>query len=158
MSWRNFGKHCFAVMEAIYRHTQLGPLLLLSTVPGSTALLFGSAVYEGPLSLGLLTLAIVVGGLGFAFSSLTVEVTAAELAWRFGPGVFGGRVPRADIVAATPVENPWWWGWGVHLTPRGWLYNISGLRAVEVVLRDGTVFRLGSDEADALAQALAPVR
>jgi hypothetical protein len=145
-------------MAAIYRHTQLGPLLLLSTIPGSTALLFGAAVYDGALSAGLLTLAVVLGGVAYAFSSLTVEVTAEELTWRFGPGVFRGRVPRVDIIAATPVENPWWWGWGVHLTPRGWLYNISGLRAVEIALRDGTTFRLGSDDAAALARALASGR
>jgi hypothetical protein len=140
----------------IYRHTQLGPLIFLSTIPGATALLAGAAYFDGEVAAIFLTLAIVLGGVGYAFSSLTVEVSAEELAWRFGPGVFRGRVARSDILSATPVENPWWWGWGVHLTPRGWLYNISGLEAVEIALRNGRTFRIGSDDSPGLARALAP--
>lgn len=141
-------------MGPTYRHTQLGPLLVLATIPGSTAFLAGAAYYDGEIAAVLLTLAATLGGVGYAFSSLTVEVTAEELTWRFGPGVFRGRVARTAILSATPVENPWWWGWGVHKTPRGWLYNISGLEAVEIVLRDGRMFRIGSDDSAGLARAL----
>ncbi len=140
----------------IYRHTQLGPVIFLSTKPGAAALLAGAAYFDGEAAAVFLTLVAVLGGVGYGFSSLTVEVTAEELTWRFGPGVFRGRVARADIVGATPVENPWWWGWGVHLTPRGWLYNISGLAAVEIIMRDGRTFRIGSDDSAGLARALAP--
>jgi hypothetical protein len=52
------------------------------------------------------------------------------------------------------VRNKRWWGWGIHPTPRGWLYNVSGLAAVEVALRNGKTIRIGSEEAIALAQAL----
>ncbi|MGJ0392363.1 MAG: hypothetical protein ACR650_06330 [Methylocystis sp.] len=123
---------------------------------GRRGALAGAAYFDGEVAAIFLTLAIVLGGVGYAFSSLTVEVSAEELAWRFGPGVFRGRVARSDILSATPVENPWWWGWGVHLTPRGWLYNISGLEAVEISLRNGRTFRIGSDDSTGLARALAP--
>jgi hypothetical protein len=91
---------------------------------------------------------------GWSFSSLTIEVTPAELTWFFGPGVWRKTLARDDILRVTPARNKWWWGFGVHLTPRGWLYNVGGLDAVEIALKDGRTLRLGSDETDALAEAL----
>ena len=55
---------------------------------------------------------------------------------------------------ASPVQNKLWWGRGIHLTPGGWLYNVAGLESVEIVMRDGKRFRIGSDDADMLARAL----
>ena len=37
---------------------------------------------------------------------------------------------------------------GMHMIPRGWVYNVSGRSAVEVNLKDGTRLRLGTDEID----------
>ena len=99
-------------------------------------------------------LALVVVVIVGLFSSLTVEVTADELTWFFGPGVWRKTIARAEIVGAAVVTNKWWWGWGVHLTPRGWLYNVEGLQAVEVELKDGKTLRIGSDEPEKLARAL----
>jgi len=99
-------------------------------------------------------LAAILGGVGWAFSSLTVEVSTTELTWFFGPGFWRKSIARDEIISATPVRNKWWWGWGIHLTPRGWLYNVSGLEAVEIALRNGKTLRIGSDEATALARAL----
>jgi len=45
-------------------------------------------------------------------------------------------------------------GWGVHLTPCGWLYNVSGLDAVAITLRDGRKFALGTDDPHGLLAAL----
>ena len=36
----------------------------------------------------------------------------------------------------------------------GWLYNVSGMEAVEIALRSGKMLRIGSDEASVLADAL----
>jgi hypothetical protein len=98
--------------------------------------------------------AVALGALGWAFSSLTVEVSSDELTWYFGPGIWRKSVARSEIESATPARNKWWWGWGIHLTPRGWLYNVSGLDAVEISLRNGKMLRIGSDQAPTLAEAL----
>lgn len=143
-------------MDPIYRHTQPGTLLFLTAIPGVAALLLGALAVPGPLALPLVASAVVFGGASYAFSSLTVEATPTEVKWFFGPGFWRKTLSRAEIATAAPVENKWWWGWGIHLTPRGWLYNIGGLAAVEIALKDGrTTLRIGSDEAAALARALA---
>jgi hypothetical protein len=91
------------------------------------------------------------------FSSLTIQVDDGALGWWFGPGSPGlirKAVALSDVSEAAVVRNPWWYGWGIHLTPRGWLYNVAGSGAVEVTLRTGARFRLGTDEPDVLAQAI----
>jgi hypothetical protein len=52
------------------------------------------------------------------------------------------------------VRNPWYYGWGIRITPDGLLYNVSGTRAVEITLTDGSKLRLGTDEPEALCQAI----
>jgi len=56
------------------------------------------------------------------------------------------------------VRNKWWYGLGIRLTPHGWLYNVSGLDAIEIVRRSGKTFRVGTDEPKALAAALRAAR
>jgi hypothetical protein len=139
-------------MNYFYRHTQAGSLLRWMAAPAALGLTFAGFV-AGKALLFLLP-AVILGVVSWVFSSLTVEVSADELVWFFGPGVWRKSIPRSEIESAAPVRNKWWWGWGIHLTPRGWLYNVSGLDAVEVVFRDGKTLRIGSDEAEQLADAI----
>lgn len=100
-------------------------------------------------------LMVILAIIALIFSSLTIEIDADALNWRFGLGVWTKRIAVEDIVSAVPVRNPWWYGFGIHRTPRGWLYNVSGLDAVEICLRDGRTLRLGTDEPGKLLSALA---
>jgi len=141
-------------MDRFYRHTQTGLLLRWMTLPAAIGLFFAGLV-AGKAFLILLP-AIALGAISWVFSSLTVEVSGDELVWFFGPGFWRKSIARSEIESAMPVQNRWWWGWGIHLTPRGWLYNVSGFDAVEVSLRDGTTLRIGSNQARCLADAINP--
>jgi hypothetical protein len=92
------------------------------------------------------------------FSSLTVSVDGETVEAGFGPGLIRKRFPTARIVQAKPVRNSWWYGWGIRLTPHGWLYNVSGLDAVELLMGDGRTYRIGTDEPEALAAAINTAR
>ncbi|MGI8570300.1 MAG: hypothetical protein ACR2KT_15250 [Methylocella sp.] len=109
-----------------YHHAQTGHFLRWATVPGAIGLF--AAGYVAGRGLLFVPIVAILGGVGWIFSSLTVEVTANELIWFFGPGVWRKSIARDEILSATPVRNKWWWGWGIHLTPRGWLYNVAGSR------------------------------
>ena len=141
-------------MRAFYRHTQIGGLLRLSVLVGAFGMLAAAFALKREAAAALIPLAIILCGVGWIFTSLTVEVTPTELKWFFGPGVWRKSVARGEIVSATLEKNQWWWGWGIHRTPRGWLYNVAGLAAVEIALCNGRTLRIGSDEAEALAAAL----
>ncbi|ARN81647.1 hypothetical protein [Methylocystis bryophila] len=138
-------------MRNLYRHRQIGWTIII--VLGVATLFAGAADLAAPRSPALLVAAIMLLT-GLIFSSLTIEVTPNELVWFFGPGLLKRRVARSEIAKAEPARNKWWWGWGVRLTPRGWLYNVDGLEAVEIAKKDGASFRLGTDEPQALARAL----
>lgn len=90
-----------------------------------------------------------------AFDGLTIRVTGDELVWRFGRfGFPRGHVALADIVSVTVTRTTFWEGWGIRLTRRGWLYNVSGHDAVLIQRRNGKTFLLGSDEPRKLKAAL----
>jgi hypothetical protein len=136
-----------------YKHTQTGGWLRSAAVlPAPALFLVGLAVGKALLFFfGATALA----GVGWVFSSMTIEVTPAELIWFFGPGVWRKTLARTDIIGVTVARNKWWWGWGIHLTPHGWLYNVAGLDAVEIALKNGRTLRLGSDEPAKLVRILA---
>lgn len=66
------------------------------------------------------------------FSSLTVQVTEDELRFYFGPGFWEQSILVDHIQSTEIVQNPLYYGWGIRYTFPGWLYNVSGQRAVEL--------------------------
>jgi len=90
----------------------------------------------------------------FAFSSLTIAVRDGQLSWWFGPGIVKKTVPLSTITSAEPTTTSIFNGWGIHLTGRGWLYNVAGRQAVLITQQDGKRFLLGTDEPDTLAQVI----
>jgi hypothetical protein len=134
----------------MYRHTQVGKLTI-AILLGAAALMAWILAFTHTPAI----LAVIVGAflaVGFLFGSLTTEVNHEHFRFWFGPGVIRRTFPLRQILACRPVTNPWWYGWGIHWTPSGWLYNVSGLRAVELDLADGRRVRVGTDEPDELCR------
>ena len=88
------------------------------------------------------------------FWGLTVEVNKDVVRLYFGFGIIHRSILREHIVMVTQVRNRWWWGFGIRWTPHGWMWNISGLDAVELTYHNGKKFRIGTDEPEALLEAL----
>jgi hypothetical protein len=139
-----------------YRHTQVGTVILVSlAIP---ALVLAVAVTAGAAPVSLLPLLGVFLACMVLFGSLTVEVDRAAVSLRFGFGLIRRRFPLAEVRNVSVVRNRWYYGWGIRLLPRGWLYNVSGLDAVEIELADGRAHRIGTDDAAVLAAAIQQVR
>ena len=142
-------------MPALYHHTQFAPLVIAIMLGLALMCIVGAYVSRlaairwsiGPLALVFVVVALI-------FSALTVTVSDTEVAWSFGPGLWGYSLPRSEIRSVAVVRNSWMNGLGIRVGPGFRLYNVQGLDAVELRLKDGTVTRLGSDEAPALAAAL----
>ncbi|MAH16898.1 MAG: hypothetical protein CL960_00125 [Euryarchaeota archaeon] len=92
--------------------------------------------------------------LGLLFYRLRVAVDDSHLHLVFGVGLVRRSIARADIVGAAAMRNRFWYGWGIRRTPHGWMWNISGLDAVEITYASGKKFRIGTDEPGRLLQAL----
>jgi len=141
-----------------YEHTQIGYVtggLTLAALP-----LFYCAFIVEDGHLGVFGYAILggFGALAILFSSLTVKVTEEELVFYFGPGFWTRRFALDDIVSVKVVRNSPLYGWGIRYTHHGWLYNVSGLQAVEVTIRGEEQLRIGTDEPEALKAALERAR
>ena len=136
----------------MYRHTQpgvlvlalMGPVILLS-------LALSVATGWHPIAVGAVVVLLAVL---FLFHSLTVEVTSRTVTLWFGPGLIRRSFPVRDIRGARSVKNRWYYGWGIRWTPHGWLYNVSGLDAVEIELGSGKSVRIGTDRPEELTTTI----
>lgn len=142
---------------ATYQHTQPGTFSRATF--GVLAVLFGIvAAYLGvndPTAIwvfGLVGALMLVGLL--LFHCLTVEIARGYLKIRFGIGVIRKTIRVKDLESAERVRNRWWYGWGIKLTPHGWLFSVSGFDAVQVRLRNGRQYRIGTNEPDRLLAAI----
>ena len=146
-------------MATQYSHTQYSRWTALVGMPFA-ALLLAAVIFVDPLPWtaraaffgGALLLAATL----YNFSRLTVKVTDEITVF------FGRRWPRriidpATVTATRPVRHKPWYGWGMWWIPRGWLWNVWGLSAVELSLASGRRFWIGTDEPEALRAAIRSV-
>ena len=88
------------------------------------------------------------------FGSMTVEVDEKELRHWFGPGIWRKSYSLNEVESVERVLNKWWYGWGIRYTPHGWLYNVSGLDAIELKPCSGKKIRIGTDQPVELLEAI----
>lgn len=89
------------------------------------------------------------------FYRLKVEVNASEIRLTFGVGIIKKRISLKEIQSVTSVKNKFWYGWGIRLTPHGWLWNIAGYDAVELIFNnDKRKFRIGCKDSAELKAAI----
>ncbi|CAM3502821.1 hypothetical protein [Parendozoicomonas haliclonae] len=135
-----------------YKHTQIGVAMLV--IFGLViAIITPTALSDAATPLFWFAFAICFGAM-FLFASLSIEVSSDTINWFFGPRFWKKSISLADITAAKKVRTKWYYGLGIRLTSTGWLYNVSGLTAVELSLKDGTTVMLGTNDADNLLSAL----
>lgn len=134
-----------------YRHTQIGYVVIAMT--GGTAIFLLVMSGAGRSVVPAAVAAVLISAL-VLFSTLTVQVRDGTLAFWFGPGLIRKTVSLGEVVGCTPVTNPWYYGWGVRMTPYGMLYNVNGRGAVEIVLKSGERLRIGTDQPEKLSETI----
>jgi hypothetical protein len=146
-----------------YKHTQIGYLMIAVTL--AVLVLFAwaqlTARAEPPS---------VDSGTNFAFTaimalilfilasfvSLQTIIDEKYLRIKFGYGIYQKKFLLNDVIFAKTVKNHWYYGWGIRgwLWPKMCIYNVSGFDAVEIKLKNGKTYRLGTDEPKKLEQAI----
>ena len=136
-----------------YKRTQIGYLMLAFIAIG-ILLVLNYFYLSGNTNPFLLIILAALAVSLLLFSILTVKVDGEEVSVRFGVGLIRKRFPLSEIESHSAVRNPWYYGWGLRRTPIGWLYNVSGLEAVEITLKDGRKVRIGTDDPTGLDAAI----
>jgi len=142
-------------MESEYKHTQYGTLMFgVFFVTGILiAVVFLAITAEGRLGSALVMTALYLLGLAL-FYSFTVEISKGKLSIWFGIGWIRKSFSLSEIQSVQEVINPWYYLWGVKSIPGGWLYAIAPGDAVEIVLENGKIIRLGTNQPKILKQAI----
>lgn len=133
-----------------YFHTQIGWVVLVAVGAAIFLILYLLIILELHW-IGLVVI-VILGVSLVLFSTLTVVGDEHSLEVRFGPGLIRKKFLFEDIVSFQEVKNPWYWGWGIRLTPHGWLFNVSGFHALEIQMRNGKRYRIGTDDPTGLAE------
>ena len=140
-----------------YQHTQTGYLILFVAL---VVIVFFAWLYwaipetEPHFIIAALMAAIVF--ILVSFSTLTVTIDEQFVRIQFGYGIFRKKFLLSEITSATAVKNHWYYGWGIRIWfwPYMWIYNVSGFDAVEITMRDGKIYRIGTDVPTELEMAL----
>jgi len=146
-----------------YKHTQIGYLMIVVTL---ILLIFFvwvhiTAAAEPPSvdSGSNFAITAIMTSILFilvSFWSLQVCIDETYLHIKFGYGIYQKKFLLNEVISAKTVKNHWYYGWGIRgwLWPNMWIYNISGFDAVEIKLRNGKTYRIGTDEPKQLEKAI----
>ena len=137
-----------------YNHTQKGWAIIVSL-----AILIG---IEAPLLFLLpqdahttiLATTLAVSLVLLLFATLTVSVDSQKILIYFGPGIIRRTIQISHVTAVEAIATKWWYGFGIRLTPIGWMWNVSGLRGVKLTYTNGKSFVIGTDDPEGLVQAV----
>jgi len=146
-----------------YKHTQIGYLMIAVTL--AVLALFASAyitaraeppsVNSGTNFLGTSIMVLILLILS-SFTSLTTIIDDNYLRIKFGYGIFRKKFLLNEIILAKAVKNPWYCGWGIRMYfwPYAVIFNVSGFDAVEIVMKNGKIYRIGTDKPKELEAAI----
>jgi hypothetical protein len=129
-------------------------VIIWSLLVGAVLFAGGANIESSSHWVTLLIAAIVLVTILGLFYKLTITIKNGTLCASFGIGIIRKRVQFAEIVGCETIRIRWWHGWGIHLTPYGWLYNVAGWDAVVITLRNDRKFALGTDDPHGLAAAI----
>lgn len=146
-----------------YKHTQIGYLILAVTLIVTAIFVWAflmaraevPSVDSGTNLLVTLVMALTLFLL-LSFATLAVTIDEKFLKIKFGYGIFAKKFALDEIAKVDVVRNHWYYGWGIRFWfwPPMWIYNISGFDAVQITLKNGKVYRIGTDDAEGLRNAI----
>lgn len=146
-----------------YKHTQIGYLILVVTL--AVLVLFAWVYitaraelpsYDSGTNFAVTAIMVLILFILVSFSSLTVMLDERYLKIKFGYGIFRKSFLLNEVASAKVVKNHWYYGWGIRgwFWPYMWIYNVSGFDAVEITLKNGKIYRVGTDEPKELKIAI----
>jgi hypothetical protein len=122
------------------------PILILTVV-----MLILHGFDEPPLAIVLIFVIITFIVCLLAFYRLTITVSESRVGFSMGTGLIKKHYPVEEIESCRPVSNPPFYGIGIHWTPDGWLYNVSGRKAIELTFKNRKKIRIGTDRPEEIA-------
>ncbi len=140
------------IMVKRYEHTQVGYFIIVAIVAAMVAI--GIILVNTGVNWIATTVLVVLAVVVVLFHRLTVVISGEELVVKFGPGVISRRFKLNEIESCQAVRIPWYYGWGIRLTPQGMVFRVSGFHAVQIRLITGKEYLIGTDVPQELEEAI----
>ena len=147
---------CGLDLGVVYAHTQTNPILTVMSpivmIGYYLVMRFnGLGVFDNFLYLFLFIFIFLV--ISF-FSILTVVVDNEKMVINFLCPKCKKYFYFKDIKGVKKVRNKWWYGWGVRILPGFVIFNTYGLDAIELEMKKGLNFRIGTDQPEILEKII----
>jgi hypothetical protein len=139
-------------------YTQFGNFTVIILIPififGVIMLAkFGFEDVSAGITMLLVVLAILICIL--TFYKLTISVSDTYVSFSLGIGLVSRKYSISDIKSCKPVKNNILTGVGIRMLTNGWLYNVSGLQAIELTFKNRkSVVRIGTDKPEEIAMEI----
>jgi hypothetical protein len=89
------------------------------------------------------------------YYKLTIYIDNTYVKFKLGIGLIAKKYLIYDIKSCKPVRNNPLSGIGIRKIPRGWLYNVSGLSAIELTFKNQkSIVRIGTNKPDEIAEVI----
>ncbi|MEA2112560.1 MAG: hypothetical protein U9P50_01135 [Patescibacteria group bacterium] len=138
-----------------YEHTQTGYVIIFFLL--IITILYGIILIQSdfvnPIEFWIMNIIIFII---ISFTYLKVTIDRQYLRIKFGYGLFRKKFNLEEIISARIVKNHWYYGWGIRLwmfRPM-WIFSVSGFDAVEIELKNGKIYRIGTDDPKGLESVL----
>jgi hypothetical protein len=134
---------------------QFGGVILYAMLGGIMLLLILMLTAPGSEAPGMM-MGFLIPVMAFAallFYNLSVKVTSEKVSIRFGIGLIRKSFAISAIETCIPVTNKWWYGWGIHFAGITTIFNVSGMKAIELTFKGRRrKVRIGTDHPDELSR------
>jgi hypothetical protein len=85
---------------------------------------------------GYVFFVVLFAGILLLFYGITITVTNKYLKIKIGIGIISRKIDLSTIQSVSVQKYPVYCGYGIRITSRGVLYNVSGRHAVELRIRN----------------------
>jgi len=149
-----------------YKHTQIGILMLVVTLAVFALFVWAyiTASAEPPsyysgTNFAISAIMVLILFILSSFATLTISIDENYLRIKFSYGILARKFALNQIASAKTVKNRWYYGWGIRMWfwPYMLIYNVSGFDAVEIIMKNGRIYRLGTDVPKELEAAIKQV-
>jgi len=90
-----------------------------------------------------------------SFYKLTITIDNTYIGFSLGIGLIAKKYLISDIQYCKSVSNSPMYGVGIRKISNGWLYNVSGLKAIEIKFKTSrSILRIGTDRPDEIAEII----
>jgi hypothetical protein len=90
-----------------------------------------------------------------SFYKLTITIDNTYFRFSLGIGLIAKKYLISDIQSCKSVSNYPMYGVGIRKISKGWLYNVSGLKAIEIKFKNSkSIVRIGTNKPDEIAEII----